>query len=287
MATTFKKELKSLANNAICRSERDMRDSLKKAHGALGKTLTKRKDSSERLVFSLQQAIDAAIAHNCGVFVKETLDSWSGKILEDIEIPTSKTRQDELFDVIQEKHKTGFVYIAWRHKPYKYFYVGKAAPGKTGEVKRVNRFHGKLMSSWSKGKATRFALVKPSKCTNPRLHNLETSIILIYKFLTGSYPVFNDASVSAGIPTGPLTNDLMLIKRTFLSASSAIEKHLQKQKSRAEKLKKRFDNTNETDEISDTNDITCNQESVNETETNQTGPQDVEEKSSFFKKVYS
>jgi len=80
---------------------------------------------------------------------------------------------------------------------------------------------------------------------------------------------------------------LMLIKRTFLSASSAIEKHLQKQKSRAEKLKKRFDNTNETDELSDANDITCNQESVNETETNQTGPQDVEEKSSFFKKVYS
>jgi hypothetical protein len=282
MATNFKKELKSLANNAISRSERDMRDSLKKAHEALGKTLTKRKDSSERLVCSLQQAIDAAIAHNCGVFVKETLDSWSGKILEDREIPTSKTRQDELFDEIQEKHRTGFVYIAWRHKPYKYFYVGKAAPGKTGEVKRVNRFHGKLMSSWSKGKATRFALIKPSKCTNPRLHNLETSIILIYKFLTGTYPVFNDASVSAGIPTGPLTNDLMLIKRTFLSASSAIEKHLQKQKSRAEKLKKRFDNANEADDISDTKVVTCTQESVSETKTNNTDLKDSEEKSSFF-----
>jgi hypothetical protein len=246
MSSLFKKELKTLAETVIYNSERELRSNLKKAYQGLGKVLLKKKNLTPNIVKSLEAVINEAIAHNCAFFIRESLRSWSGGVLGDFSIPNSHNKQDELIERIQKDHKTGYVYVAWKNKPHKYFYVGKAGTGKSGEVKRISRAHGKLMSAWNRGCASRISLVNPSKSTNPLLFNLETSIIRTYEHFKGETPKFNQASVSLGIPDGPYTDYLNLINDTFTSASGAIERHSEKQQLRRKKLHAQRGKLNET-----------------------------------------
>jgi hypothetical protein len=285
VSSLFKKELKTLADTVIYNSDRELRSNLKTAYEGLGKILLRKKNFTAKIVKSLEAVIHEAIAFNCAHFIKECLGSWSGGVLADFSIPNTHTRQDELIEKIQKEYKTGYVYVAWKNKPHRYFYVGKAGIGKSGEVKRISRAHGKLMSAWSRGCASRISLVKPSKSTNPLLINLETSIIRTYEHFKQETPKFNQASVSLGIPDGPYTEYLNLINDTFTSASGAIEKHLEKQQIRKKKL---HSNSNKSDSLNLSEEIS-EKETVPETYQNPlNNPLKVVEeiKSTIFKKVY-
>jgi len=286
MASLFKRELKTLTETVIHNSERRLRSNLKTAYQGLGKVLLKKKDLTAKIIKSLEAVIHEAIAHNCAYFIRESLSSWSGGVLDDFTIPNSHTKQDELIEKIQKEHKTGYVYVAWKNKPYEYFYVGKAGIGKSGEVKRISRAHGKLMSAWSRGCASRISLVKPSKSTNPLLFNLETSIIRAYEHFQGETPKFNQASVSLGIPDGPYTEYLNLINDTFTSASGAIERHFEKQQLRKKKLHAQKSKLIDTaDDVSSTD--PKRPEPIELPVAPSNPLQTLEEiKSAFFKKVY-
>ena len=92
--------------------------------------------------------------------------------------------------VLDEQNKTdrGFVYFAWRSRPEKYFYVGKAGSGA-----RINvDTHGKLLESLRREKASRLSLIFPAKSTADNVSSLEAALIHLIEYKTGQIPEEND-----------------------------------------------------------------------------------------------
>lgn len=87
----------------------------------------------------------------------------------------------------QRGRDRGFVYFAWRSKPERYLYVGKAASSA-----RVNLdSHGKLLESLDHEKASRLSFIFPAKSTKDNIANLEAALLNLVEFKTGKLPEEN------------------------------------------------------------------------------------------------
>lgn len=98
--------------------------------------------------------------------------------------------------------RRGFVYLAWRVRPPRYVYAGKA-----GSVARLNLAqNGKLARATSNQHATRLTLIFPTQSRREILLGVEASLMRVIEASTGSLPELNDQRGT--VPPGPGLDEL-------------------------------------------------------------------------------
>lgn len=148
-------------------------------------TQARSKELEEALLETKRSArlFDAAICVN-----ERVLTSSNGAVL-DIGLTRDLRRaQRDIYDAFEggKAPPRGFVYVAWRKAPERYFYVGKA-----GSVDRLNlSAHGKL--SRATADATLLSLVFPAQSREEILLDVEASIIELVDSVFGEAPELND-----------------------------------------------------------------------------------------------
>lgn len=126
-------------------------------------------------------------------FVRDRILGSNRSALIDIDLTGKDRSRMSLKETIADtlaKHRggdRGFVYFAWRSRPERYFYVGKAASSA-----RVNLdTHGKLLESLREKKASRLSLIFPAKSTAENIANLEAALLNLIQFRTDELPEEN------------------------------------------------------------------------------------------------
>ena len=151
-------------------------------------------------VRSAAELVDAAD------YVNEKLLSAANGLVIDLRLSKDlRAVQDDIYGLFEEKAapRRGFVYIAWRGRPERYVYVGKA-----GGVARLNLAqHGKLARATVD--ATSLSLLFPTQSRDEILLGLEASVIRLIENATGQLPEWNDQRGT--VPPGPASNELQVL----------------------------------------------------------------------------
>jgi hypothetical protein len=200
----FRPKLKEMVQRAQTKGDGRTARHVREFAGTLATVLKEQRWGEPRIsdVARLAEAADNARAvartldaSHC--VTERVLAAENGRVI-DIPMPPGKDLRDvqaRIFECFESKQapERGFVYVAWRQRPERYIYVGKA-----GNTDRMNlAAHGKLARATAE--ATLLSLAFPAQSREEYLLEVEASIIELVTHFTGDKPELNDRP--ARVPT--------------------------------------------------------------------------------------